>query len=222
MGIQLPSQGFGNAPRDLSFQGSGTVSGCVAASGGSIAIGSSACMTTDAAQDGNGVLNVGGGEPPPLADNQKYGIPTAASLGITSASDIGVLFNGTQPGGGPINVTDVTLKFYNALTGALVGSIDGQYNFVDSNPGNGVAGFTFVVSPDEFGYVNGLLNGNPVQFALEATTTGNAGGPDTFTVVNIHSPAAVPEPGTWAMMLLGFGAIGVASRRKVRKLMQIA
>lgn len=27
-------------------------------------------------------------------------------------------------------------------------------------------------------------------------------------------PAAVPEPGTWAMMILGFGAIGYAMRRK--------
>ena len=36
--------------------------------------------------------------------------------------------------------------------------------------------------------------------------------------------AAVPEPGTWAMMLLGFGAIGVSIRRRRGKpaLMQIA
>jgi hypothetical protein len=26
--------------------------------------------------------------------------------------------------------------------------------------------------------------------------------------------AAVPEPGTWAMMLLGFGAIGFSMRRR--------
>jgi hypothetical protein len=42
----------------------------------------------------------------------------------------------------------------------------------------------------------------------------------------VSSVAAVPEPGTWAMMLLGFGGMGVAMRRKRRsaakRLMQIA
>jgi hypothetical protein len=38
-------------------------------------------------------------------------------------------------------------------------------------------------------------------------------------------PPSVPEPATWAMMLLGFGAAGTAirrSRRKAPKLLQIA
>ena len=43
--------------------------------------------------------------------------------------------------------------------------------------------------------------------------------------VSLQSPGApaVPEPSTWAMMLLGFGAAGYAMRRRApRKLMQIA
>lgn len=54
--------------------------------------------------------------PNPLADNQTYGVPTAGSLGITTASQIGVLFNATEPSSDSINVLDVTLKFYNAAT----------------------------------------------------------------------------------------------------------
>ena len=34
--------------------------------------------------------------------------------------------------------------------------------------------------------------------------------------------AAVPEPGTWAMMLLGFGGIGIAMRRRRQPLAQVA
>jgi hypothetical protein len=43
--------------------------------------------------------------------------------------------------------------------------------------------------------------------------------------VSLESPgnSAVPEPSTWAMMLLGFGAAGYSLRRKTpRKLMQVA
>lgn len=51
-------------------------------------------------------------------------------------------------------------------------------------------------------YVNiGLLNSFPAGLA---------------TVTQV-ADAAVPEPGTWAMMLLGFGAAGVALRRSRRQ-----
>jgi hypothetical protein len=36
----------------------------------------------------------------------------------------------------------------------------------------------------------------------------------SFSFVFRNAPSAVPEPGTWAMMLVGFGAVGWAMRRK--------
>lgn len=39
---------------------------------------------------------------------------------------------------------------------------------------------------------------------------------DGFKLASIIVTPAVPEPSTWAMMLLGFGAIGVATRRSRR------
>lgn len=47
-----------------------------------------------------------------------------------------------------------------------------------------------------------------------------AGGTIRYGAVDIGSipdPGAVPEPGTWAMLLFGFGAIGAALRRRQRK-----
>ena len=35
-----------------------------------------------------------------------------------------------------------------------------------------------------------------------------------FGIDRVFVTAAVPEPGTWAMMLLGFGAIGFSMRRR--------
>lgn len=40
-----------------------------------------------------------------------------------------------------------------------------------------------------------------------------AGGPNEGVLLDAISVAAVPEPATWAMMLLGFGAMGFAMRR---------
>ena len=52
--------------------------------------------------------------------------------------------------------------------------------------------------------------------ALSVTISPNANG----TGIDNLLIGSVPEPATWAMMLLGFGAIGYAMRRKRRKLAQ--
>lgn len=49
------------------------------------------------------------------------------------------------------------------------------------------------------------------------TFTNLTGGRNEGILLDAVSVAAVPEPGTWAMMLLGFGGIGLAMRRSNRK-----
>ena len=219
--ILLSAQGFGNAPRDLTIQRTGGTtspeSGCVSVTGGFTA-GPSACMGIDAAFMGNGVVNVGGDEPSPLTDNQKFGAPFASDRGITTASDIGILFNATEPGGDDIAITDLTLKFY--LNGVVVGSIDGQQNFASTDPGNGVAGFVFKVDAAQIPYVNGLLALGNIQFALESTLTGSSGGPESYRIVYLGGGAGnsggggltIPEPASLA--LFGFAALVCAKRAR--------
>jgi hypothetical protein len=230
--LNFAAQGFGNAPRSLTVQATGnatTQSGCVGVSGsGSIVVGPSGCSGVDAndppgdTSTANGFVNTGGAEASPPTDNQKFGIPSPSSLGITSAADIGILFNATEPGGNGINVVDLTLKFFSA-SGTYLGAIDGSFNFSQGTiEGNGGAGFLFRVSADQQAFVNGLL-ATTGFLALESTMTNFSGGPESFAIVNLNAPA-VPEPATWAMMLLGFGAVGFSLRsaRRQQHLLQIA
>ena len=62
--------------------------------------------------------------------------------------------------------------------------------------------------------------GNNVTHTI---TLSNGQGSSNAQIFSTGTPA-VPEPATWAMMLLGFGAIGLAMRRSPRKraLLQVA
>lgn len=53
-----------------------------------------------------------------------------------------------------------------------------------------------------------------VSFADSGITNALITGDGDFAVDTISFNGAVPEPSTWAMMLLGFGAIGFAARRR--------
>lgn len=209
--ILLTGEGFGTAPRDLSVERNGNVtspeSGCVSVLGNVFSVGTSACMGTDAHM-GNTVINVGGDEPNPQADNQKYGAPLASALGINSAADIGILFNATEPAGDRIMVDDITLKFF--LDGVLIGSIDGSQEFLSSLQGTGSAGFVFRVDDAQQAYVNGLLAQGDIRFALEATLSDSSGGSETFLLVNLNGTNTVPEP--TSLVLFGLGAIGAGMR----------
>ena len=67
----------------------------------------------------------------------------------------------------------------------------------------------------------GVANGGNIGLALaDASTVYFRYDPTSHSVVSQLTAfvTGVPEPSTWAMMLLGFGAIGFAMRRKPRRL----
>jgi hypothetical protein len=58
------------------------------------------------------------------------------------------------------------------------------------------------------------FTGNPATTGIQDLRQLRLGGVTALT--------SVPEPGTWAMMLLGFGAAGVAMRRSRRRKVLLA
>ncbi|WP_176268071.1 FxDxF family PEP-CTERM protein [Qipengyuania atrilutea] len=77
---------------------------------------------------------------------------------------------------------------------------------------NGVA---FSLSPNggvEFGSIEGLATLAGVQTLV---VNGFSGGNGSFAgTISFVPTAAVPEPGTWALLMLGFAAVGFSMRRK--------
>ena len=85
------------------------------------------------------------------------------------------------------------------FTSAILTGPGGPYE-LDENFDNGIVEFWSLSSLFlEAGQYTLSINGNN-------NSTGSLGGTITIN--------AVPEPGTWAMMLLGFGAAGYAMRRR--------
>lgn len=116
-------------------------------------------------------------------------------------------FDYYAPANGIGNPNDATLGFF--LNGNQVGSL------LQAGSPSGTPAQTWI----NFGtsFVASSTGAQTLEFRFNGLGVTAA----DFGVDRVYVTAAVPEPGTWALMLLGFGAIGVAMRRR-RPLMQMA
>ncbi len=69
---------------------------------------------------------------------------------------------------------------------------------------------------------NGVLTGKGLSYSYMSSAFPVLGTTTIFGQTRSFSVAAVPEPDTWALMLLGFGAVGTALRRAPRRTLQPA
>ena len=112
------------------------------------------------------------------------------------------------------------------------GSID-KYNFVDVLGAGGETLFTLgggALAPADGNQTAGWTNrrvfftaeGDELISGLRFRSTGVAFEVDDVagTVFDGGSGATVPEPATWAMMVMGFGLVGFARRRRAHNLTQ--
>lgn len=130
--------------------------------------------------------------------------------------------NSADPGGAAIfpNRTNTGITITRTDGGLFTfNGLDLTYAFNDQNAffGGGTASFSFnggsSVVTRAFDNLAGFQTFN---FDVANLTSVNISADSPFQIDNVRltAVAAVPEPGTWAMMLLGFGGIGLAMRRK--------
>ncbi|WP_246165648.1 PEPxxWA-CTERM sorting domain-containing protein [Sphingomonas ginsengisoli (ex An et al. 2013)] len=138
------------------------------------------------------------------SDNGVYSFALGTSnisfdYGLSGFTDANVLLTNLTTGG--------TASFNTLLLGDANGALPGIQQSEQLGFGFLNGGFF------NLGNINFDPNAN-ATYRLDLTAGGNT--LTSFAQVGTGSVAAVPEPSTWALMLFGFGGMGVAMRRQRR------
>ena len=137
---------------------------------------------------------------------------------------------------GDSDVEDAILRFTAAAADTY--TLNGNFIRLDSTPTDGLgqdgvrasifkvsgATYTSLYSNVLVGTLNSsigfsgltttLAAGDRIDFVINRRTAFNSDNTGLRATITTNVPGAVPEPATWAMMLLGFGAVGSAMRRR--------
>ena len=99
-----------------------------------------------------------------------------------------------------------SLDTYNTLT--LLFSDSSELDFIGAGINEGLIANGNQASADTNGRVTYTVNGGPLIIGARFASTSNSFEFDDLAI------RAVPEPATWMMMILGFGAVGFGMRRR--------
>jgi hypothetical protein len=148
------------------------------------------------------------------------------SVGITSASDLRVVFNAVEPGNAGaqgITLNDLVLSIFSPTGQVLFssGSLASAIDFGDTFTGAGNSGFVFALDAAQAAAAQAAAFGagfGANLIGLSASLSDATGGPETFFVASAGGVTApIPEPQTYALMLAGLGALGLVSWRRRRQ-----
>jgi hypothetical protein len=148
------------------------------------------------------------------------GAPASAQLltfNLTGSRTATFTLESSAPNSFTSNALTGNQIFFNNVTGTFGGTAGtanisfGTNLIADLNIQSTNLGFTQLSGPGD------LFSGPPSNPIFNLGTFNLSGGftagPATLTITQAPV-AAVPEPSTWAMMLLGFGAIGASMRHR--------
>jgi hypothetical protein len=85
--------------------------------------------------------------------------------------------------------------------------------------GLGGSGVVFALTAAEQTQLNNTMaaSAGAEVFTVGATFANAQGGPETISAIRLTPVAAVLEPGTYALMLAGFGVLGFIARRRSKR-----
>ena len=221
--ISLTGQGLGAVNTSVTFQNTGTESGCVGSNSAGTAIppsGSGVFVGPAECPAGISGGNEGTG-------NGQSNLFTATQLGIQSGNINGfsfanlvLLFNGNE-GGVPadqnISLDKLALDLFSS-SGTLLGTFGtAGANAFTAFPGVGSAGFAFQLDAAEALQANALLLANPnLLIATAATASLAQGGAETISLSTIpRVQSIVPEPRAGALILSMLIVAMLAFRKRV-------
>lgn len=147
-------------------------------------------------------------------------VRSISTLGLTSAANLRVVFNGIEPGNpaeDSISVDDLVLNIYSPTGTVLFSSgVFVPILFPDTFQGAGNSGFVFGLDPlqaaaAQASAFTGIGFGNNL-IGISATASFATGGPETIFVANTAVP--IPESETYLMMLAGLGLMSFIARRR--------
>lgn len=212
---EIAIAGQGLAHDDLlSFQETGVASGCVTWNGTADSYGA----PCPGQETGDGLT----WDDQQAGKSRTYTLAELVAGGITSAEQIGIVFNPAEPGGNSITLNYLALTFYNAdgsVSATYIWS-SGPDSYCCNNTGTGGAGQLFRLDAETAALVDALwfsgANWESNRIGVSAVISDSAGSMDRFYLTQAIGSAPVPEPASFVTLGSGLLALGFLLRRYTR------